>query len=462
LAWNPDAAIGLAGYKIYYGVSSRTGSDPKSCGLCGYSTVVPIGNVTTYTVNNLTDGQTYYVSVTAYDSSSNESGFSNEVNGAATSPTQTYAYTLATDPTGLQVMVDGTMYNTPQTFTWVSASSHTLSVLSPQSGSAGTQYGFASWSDGGGQSHTIMAPSSATTYTASFNTQYSLTTSTNPPAGGAVNPPGLNWYASGQGVSISATANTGYGFSGWTGDLSGSTNPASLTMNGPKSITANFTHSGSLVVTPSAGLNISGKQGGTFSPSRQTYMLQNKGQVPVKWNVSKKAGWVALSLTGGSLTPGGTAQVTVSITNAAKQLKAGSYSDTIVFSDASQKNDNLSLSINLTVNPPVKTYSVKTHPEGLQVVVDGITYTSLSTFDWEVGSSHTLEAPSPQSSSSGAQYVFISWSNRKPQNQTLLAPSSGATYVATFRTPRVPSAAVNSTKEGTAGGNAHGLMNSSE
>ena len=39
--------------------------------------MVDVGNVTTYTVSNLAPG-TYYFVVTAYDSSNDESSFSNE------------------------------------------------------------------------------------------------------------------------------------------------------------------------------------------------------------------------------------------------------------------------------------------------------------------------------------------------------------------------------------------------
>jgi len=42
-------------------------------------------------------------------------------------------------------------------------------------------------------------------------------------------------------VSLTATADLGWTFSGWSGDLSGTGNPASITMNGSKSVTATFT-----------------------------------------------------------------------------------------------------------------------------------------------------------------------------------------------------------------------------
>jgi len=88
-----------------------------------------------------------------------------------------------------------------------------------------------------------------------------LTTSVNPPGVGTVNPSGVTWYNSGQGVSVSATANIGYTFNGWSGDLSGSTNPSSVVMNWPKNVTANFNSGLSLIgnlENPSEGQKVSG------------------------------------------------------------------------------------------------------------------------------------------------------------------------------------------------------------
>ena len=58
----------LTGYKIYFGVSSGN-----------YTQNIDVGNVTSYTVTNLSTGTAYYFATTAYDASSNESSFSNEV-----------------------------------------------------------------------------------------------------------------------------------------------------------------------------------------------------------------------------------------------------------------------------------------------------------------------------------------------------------------------------------------------
>ncbi len=153
---------------------------------------------------------------------------------------QPVTISFSSSPSGLQVTVDGTNYTTPVNFQWTPGSQHSISTISPQGGPSGTRYVFSSWSDGGAQSHTITTPSTNTTYTANFTTQYSLTTSANPTNGGTVSPSGTSWYNSGQTISVQATPNTGYKFSSWSGDASGSTNPTSITMNAPKNIVANF------------------------------------------------------------------------------------------------------------------------------------------------------------------------------------------------------------------------------
>lgn len=52
--------------------------------------------------------------------------------------------------------------------------------------------------------------------------------------------PNTPTYASGSTVQLTATANTGFKFTGWSGDATGSTNPLTVTMNANKTITANF------------------------------------------------------------------------------------------------------------------------------------------------------------------------------------------------------------------------------
>ncbi len=150
--------------------------------------------------------------------------------------------TLQTNPAGLTFTVDGTTYTAAQRLAWAPGSSHTIATTSPQSGGTSVQYVWTKWSDNGAISHTV-APTTNTTYTAAFRTQYFLTMTHG--TGGRVSP-SSGWKNSGAAVSISATPANGYSFSNWTGTGSGSysgpNNPASITMAGPITETATFTH----------------------------------------------------------------------------------------------------------------------------------------------------------------------------------------------------------------------------
>ncbi len=70
---------------------------------------------------------------------------------------------------------------------------------------------------------------------------YALTTSVNPSGAGQVIPPGGN-LPSGTVVMLTAAPTNSllYAFDHWSGDLSGNTNPTTITMNSDKSVTAHF------------------------------------------------------------------------------------------------------------------------------------------------------------------------------------------------------------------------------
>jgi hypothetical protein len=68
LTWNPDSDPHLAGYCVYYGTASGE-----------YLQEIQAGNVTSTTINNLTNGGTYYFVVSALDSSGTQSAPSGEI-----------------------------------------------------------------------------------------------------------------------------------------------------------------------------------------------------------------------------------------------------------------------------------------------------------------------------------------------------------------------------------------------
>jgi hypothetical protein len=171
---------------------------------------------------------------------------------------------VTTSPSALQVTVDGTTCTAPCAFQWTPGTSHTLTAAT-QPGTTGTQYAFASWSQGGAASQTITASSSTTTYAAAFNLQYLLTTAVSPTTGGTITPTG-GWYNSGAAVSVGVTVNNGYLFSGFSGSLSGSITPQSLTMTGPASVTATFLQAPLLTLSSThSGDFTQGQTGATYS-----------------------------------------------------------------------------------------------------------------------------------------------------------------------------------------------------
>jgi N-acetylneuraminic acid mutarotase len=148
--------------------------------------------------------------------------------------------TLQTNSPGLQITVGGATHKTPYLWTCDSGSI-SVGVPSPQSGSTGVQYVYGSWNDGASQSRTISCPAANTTYTATFGTQYYLTTTAG--SNGTVSPPG-GWYNSGQSVAISASPHPGYFLDDWTGtgtgSYSGTSQSATVTINSPIGELASF------------------------------------------------------------------------------------------------------------------------------------------------------------------------------------------------------------------------------
>jgi Concanavalin A-like lectin/glucanases superfamily len=81
---------------------------------------------------------------------------------------QTVDLTFASAPSGLQLVVGSASETTPFTRTVIVGSLNSISATTPQS-QGGTEYGFSSWSDGGAQTHNIVAPAAPATYTAAYS-----------------------------------------------------------------------------------------------------------------------------------------------------------------------------------------------------------------------------------------------------------------------------------------------------
>ena len=84
-------------------------------------------------------------------------------------------------------------------------------------------------------------------YSNEVSTQCGLTVNVEGSGNVSVNPAGGS-YDVGTEVEVEALAETGWQFSGWSGDLTGSSNPASIIMDANKTVTATFTYTQTLPV----------------------------------------------------------------------------------------------------------------------------------------------------------------------------------------------------------------------
>ncbi len=150
--------------------------------------------------------------------------------------------TLLTAPTGLQVSAAGSSETAPFNGEYKIGSTLAIGTTSPQAGQVGVRYVFKNWSGGGAISHNITVPAKGATYTATFNTQYSLNTSVFPAASGKITPGSGRYFNSGTVVKLVATPATGYAFTSWTGNVANPVSAATTTtMIEPEEVTANFT-----------------------------------------------------------------------------------------------------------------------------------------------------------------------------------------------------------------------------
>jgi uncharacterized repeat protein (TIGR02543 family) len=97
-----------------------------------------------------------------------------------------------------------------------------------------------------------------------MSSSHTLTAVTSPSAGGSVvRSPDAISYTAGTAATLTVTPATGYSFTGWSGDLSGTKNPETITMDTDKTVTASFVmNTGSIMklTLGSTTISVDGKQ----------------------------------------------------------------------------------------------------------------------------------------------------------------------------------------------------------
>ncbi len=175
------------------------------------------------------------------------SGWSGDASGTSTTTTVTMnanktvtaAFTQSTYTLNITA-ANGTVTKNPDKTSYACGETVTLTA-SPAAG-----YTFGSWSgDASGISTSTTVTMSATkSVTANFSQvqTYTLSKTSSPTAGGSISvSPDKISYTSGETVTITASPNSCYTFSGWSGDASGNSTSTTMTMTSNKSVTASFT-----------------------------------------------------------------------------------------------------------------------------------------------------------------------------------------------------------------------------
>ena len=187
---------------------------------------------------------------------------------------------------------------------------------------------------------------------------YNLSVSTNPTAGGSVTispapNEGMN-YAPGTVVTLTATPGSGATFTGWSGSISSTQNPVAITMNGNKSIMAQFlTHPVSPQITCPSNINTNTAPGVCF---RSVSFAANVSAGSPAPTVSYKLGGVTINSP--YAFPRGTNVVTVTATNGVPPDANCSFM--VIVADREPPTINCSTNITVTAAgacPQVVTFS---------------------------------------------------------------------------------------------------------
>lgn len=245
IGWNADSSP-VTGYDVHYGTTSGN-----------YTTTLNAGNSTSLTLQNL-DAQSYYIAVSAYDSSNDQSPLSSEL---------VIDSLTASAGSGGSISPSGSFFQTQggsQSFTITPASGYAISDVKVDGVSVGavSSYTFSSIA----ASHTISAAFSA--QSSGSGTATSCTINATAGSGGTISPQGAVSVNSGANQTFTITPATGYSIANVQVDGSsvgavGSYTFSNVTTN--HTIAAVFAASqsqtGAYSITASAGSN------GTISPA---------------------------------------------------------------------------------------------------------------------------------------------------------------------------------------------------
>jgi hypothetical protein len=100
-----------------------------------------------------------------------------------------------------------------------------------------------------------------------------------------------------------------------------------------------------------------GPFGGPFTPESKTYTLTNNDDFSIDYSVTKNADWITIDNGAGTIPPGGSVDVVVSINDNANTLGNGDYEDTVSIVNLTDHHGDRTRDVTLQVGIPQVMYS---------------------------------------------------------------------------------------------------------
>jgi uncharacterized protein (TIGR03437 family) len=334
-------------------------------------------------------------------------------------------------PDGGYYTVDGQPYQHATSFIWPKGSKHTLQAPNLSFPVYNTQYSFQNWEWAGGQFNgstvSVTADPAITQYTVNFLVQYAVSLVFYNCSSSQCQPPGtvylngapytsdqLVYVDAGSAVVLQAIPNPGYVFVGWAAGTSQVLTgfQSNVTVNAPVVVNAIF--------AAARPINFA-----TVPPNLS--LLADRTLIPTPNEIDWGMGTThTLGVVSPQMDQNGNHWVFASWSDGGAMTHA--YTVDSLPSPAV---------LTATFNPGVAVTLV-TSPQGLNLNVDSRVNWPSYLFTWGSGETHTIQAPTQQTDSSGHIWQFSSWSDGGTASRSFTVPSdpasitSGVRLIATY------------------------------
>ncbi|MCK5147232.1 hypothetical protein KAR48_10785, partial [bacterium] len=371
---------------------------------------------------------------------------------------------------------DEVEYTTPHTFSWEEGTTYIISVDAENIIDGSTEHTFVKWDGNESREHEFIVPSTNMAKTFNVTARYLLTINSEygVPVGAGFQSEGTNAQFSIDAIVTNTEDNSRDSLITWSGDFTGTANPGSIFINGPKEITANWQRQYKLTIeTQQEGANPQGSgwynegatadfsvtspieySGGTERRQLTGWTGEGNGsyttgndlvvishsvvmnnpiiehapyhtRYPLNTTVAPlQAGTITADPTGGWYVAG----EDVVVNALAKEGYKWSEWTGDITSNSSTTMVHMDGAKDITANfLDFFQIVITSDHEGIIFEVDDVEYTTPHTFSWEMGAIHSIKVSQVQSIDDNAEYTFVKWDDNEPREHEFIVPSADVT-----------------------------------